>query len=773
MRMGITFRFGAALIAVALATAFATAFAANGYFSTMIARAEKNELESRFAQLNAAVEASARQAEAMASLVAALPGVAEMVETGERAGLAERMVPVFQRLARPYGIEQFQFHLPPATSFLRTHAPAKFGDDLSRIRETVVRTNTDKKPTHGLEIGVAGLGVRGVVPLWAGERHVGSVEFGLSFGKPFFDAFKAAHGVDATLLLPDGGGFKTFAGTAAASRLSPDEVRQAMNGTAVVRAIEQDGQRLAILGQAVSDFSGKPFGVIELAMNSDAYGRQLHDAHRTIAVLMLVTLVVAVLIGLLLARTITRPIRALTAAMDRISRRDFAVELQGADRTDEIGHMARAVAVVRDEAGKLAALEAEQARLVGELQANDQTLRRSLHAQLHGVVEAAIQSNEAGVVLAKMMGEVHKAARESQVIAAAIEEMVTSVNTIASNAEVAATEAGDAEAAARDGVVAAGTARQATETLTGAVADVGGKIGALAEASQQIGAIIDQIEAIAAQTNLLALNATIEAARAGEAGKGFAVVAGEVKSLANQTSRATVDIRARIATLAEDMAAAIAAMDDSTRAAHLGHDAVDQVTARLEAIAGRVDGVTGHMRDIAAILSQQSAATTEIAGGSGRIAELSGRNLEEIADVLTAMEKAATVLDQRVEDFARDRSASTVIAIAKNDHVRFKRGVVGRLLERNALTAERLSDHHGCRLGQWYDKVDDPALLSQPAFQQLAEPHRRVHDHGKRALECHAQGDLDGANAQVDLMNVASHEVLELLDALGQGLSEG
>ena len=772
MRMGIAVRFGVGLVGISLASAVIIGLAVNSYFGTMIAQAEKAELRAHFDQLVETIDASSRQAEAMAALIATLPGVGQKVENGERESLAAQMVPVFQALAKPYGIEQFQFHTPPATSFLRAHQPAKFGDDLSAIRATIIRTNAKAAPTRGLEIGRAGLGVRGVVPLRVDGRHIGAVEFGLSFGQQFFDDFKAAHDIDAGLLLPDGDGFKLFAATFKSSRLGPDEIRQALAGTPVVRTISENGLRVTVLGHAVKDFSGKPFGVAEIVMDGQAYAQQLSDVHRTIFLLVGATTIVTALVSIFLARGIAAPIVQLTGAMERISNHDFSGTLSGTERSDEIGHMARAVAVVRDEAKKLAWMETEQKRLMSDMEANQKTLRHSMRAQLAGVVEAAIQSNEAGVVLSKMMGDVRKAAQESQAIAAAIEEMVASVNTIAQNSEIAAEEAVDAETAARDGVNDADTARRATETLTGAVDDVGGKITNLAEASQQIGAMVDQIEAIASQTNLLALNATIEAARAGEAGKGFAVVAAEVKGLANQTGRVTEDIRHRIATLTQEMAAALKAMDESATAATQGREAVDQVTGRLSAIAERVDSVTGHMRDIAGILTQQSAAAAEIGGGSARIAVLSNRNLDEISDVLEAMQKAAAVLDQRVEDFSSDKSAEAIIEIAKNDHVRFKRTVVDRLLERSDITAARLSDHHSCRLGQWYDSIQDPRITQNPAFTQLADPHQRVHAHGKKALELHARGDLDGANVEVEQMNHASHEVIAGLDQLGRALNQ-
>ena len=87
-----------------------------------------------------------------------------MLADRNRDGLAAQFVPEFAELKKQYGIQQFQFHLAPATAFFRVHQPAKFDDDLSSFRKTVVETNTTLKPAVGLEGGVGGIGIRGVVP---------------------------------------------------------------------------------------------------------------------------------------------------------------------------------------------------------------------------------------------------------------------------------------------------------------------------------------------------------------------------------------------------------------------------------------------------------------------------------------------------------------------------------------------------------------------------------------------------------------------------------
>ncbi|OAN46665.1 hypothetical protein A6A04_06050 [Paramagnetospirillum marisnigri] len=769
--MGIAARFGTALVAMSVGTAALMGWVTSRHAASLIEQAEHRELLGRFEQLVDAIDGSASQARAMAALVANLPGVPHLVASGQRDVLAAQMVPPFKAMAKEFGIEQFQFHLPPATSFLRVHSPAKFGDDLSAIRQTVVQTNTTRTSTKGLEYGVAGLGVRGLMPLMDEGRHVGSVEFGLSFGQPFFADFKASFGVDVALHVKGKDGFKPFAGTIATSNLTEAEIIAAMEGRDVLKAQENaSGGRIAVLARAVKDYSGKPLGVAEIAMDASHYASQLAEAHRIMAMLLVGAVLVSLAVGTWLSRNITRPILAMSSAMDRIAKRDFDVDVHGLDRADEIGHMARAVEVVQQEVRRTVALEEAQARAMEQLEAGQKDLRDGMQLQLEGVVEAAIQSNEAGVVLARMVGSIRQSSEQSQSIASAIEEMVASVHTISESSEIAAQEASDAENAAKSGVAATAAARHAMDSLLGAVAAVGDKIESLGAASGQIAAIIDQIEAIAGQTNLLALNATIEAARAGEAGKGFAVVAGEVKTLANQTAKATVDIRDRIQGLTTEMGEAQAAMRRSRAAAEEGMGAVGEVTGGLEAIAGRIDGVTQRMHEIATILGQQSAAAAEVSSATASIATVSQTNLEEISKVIGSMAEAATVLDKRAEDFAKMGTAETLLQVAKNDHVRFKRSILDRILGLNSLTSSQLSDHHTCRLGKWYDNLVDERLTRLPAYTALQEPHQRVHAHGKRALDLHAQGDTEGAMAEVERLNQASREVLDLLEEMSGAL---
>jgi methyl-accepting chemotaxis protein len=320
-------------------------------------------------------------------------------------------------------------------------------------------------------------------------------------------------------------------------------------------------------------------------------------------------------LGWLLVSGVSTPLQAITQAMERLAHHDLATEIVGRNRKDEIGAMAGAVQVFKDsmvEADRLAeqqrAEQAQKEKRAQRIEAINANFDRDAARALDVLSGAADElRNTSG----KMSNNADLASKQAGAVAAAAEEASTNVQTVASAAEELSASIQDisrqvvqSSAIAGQAVTEAG---QTTETMRG-----------LSEAAQKIGEVIRLINDIASQTNLLALNATIEAARAGEAGKGFAVVASEVKSLANQTARAT-----------EDISAQVTAMRNATSAAS-------------EAIA-RIDKTIGNMNEIstsiAAAMEEQGAATQEIA-----------RNVQEAARGTAEVTNNIVGLNQIVED---------------------------------------------------------------------------------------------------------------------------
>lgn len=479
-------------------------------------------------------------------------------------------------------------------------------------------------------------------------------------------------------------------------------------------------------------------------------------------------LMLAIFLIWLIQARILKAVIGLASAIERVTNHDFTTPVIGLNRKDEIGHMARAIDVFRQRSEVMHQIEQARALHLDELSKREAALAGDARGHLRGIVSAAIESNEAIVIFARMQRDIHDISVHSGHMAQQVGALTSSVNTVAETGETVAMDARSAEEAASTGSTFAARAYESMEAIYRSVSAAESQVTTLSKESEQIGTIVDQIEAIAAQTNLLALNATIEAARAGDAGKGFAVVASEVKILATQTSRATEDIRARIEHLRSDMAAIVATMQGSADTVAEGRSVMSSLRDQLSAMAGRVVGVTAKMQDIAGNLAQQAENCQEVAQDTDSIAMVAQRGAREIHNVLEAMHKAGQMLEQRVEMFARTGESRALVEVARNDHIAFKRRVVEAVMGRNDLTADKLSEHTACRLGRWYLTVEDPLVRNCSAYKRLDEPHRRVHEHGKAALRCHAAGNHDAALAEVDQLNQASHDVLMLLAEIGE-----
>jgi methyl-accepting chemotaxis protein len=298
------------------------------------------------------------------------------------------------------------------------------------------------------------------------------------------------------------------------------------------------------------------------------------------------------------SRGVARPITAIHAVMTRLSQRDLSGDIPYASRRDEIGDMARTIAVFKQNAVDRIRLEAEQK----ETDARAVTTRKNEMHQLADKFEAAVgnivntvssASTELEATATTLMHTADTTQQLSNSVAEASEQASANVQSVASATDEMSQSVNEISRQVQESSRIAGEAVKQAETTDA-------RIGELSKAASRIGDVIKLITAVAEQTNLLALNATIEAARAGEAGRGFAVVASEVKALASQTAKATDEIGAQIAS-----------MQSATR---------DSVAA-IKEIGGTINRVSEIATMIAAAVEEQGAATQEISRNVQQAAE--------------------------------------------------------------------------------------------------------------------------------------------------------
>ncbi|MCT4656639.1 MAG: methyl-accepting chemotaxis protein [Cohaesibacter sp.] len=389
---------------------------------------------------------------------------------------------------------------------------------------------------------------------------------------------------------------------------------------------------------------------------------------------------------------------------------------------------------------------------------------------LRNLASTVINVNNISLDMAVLSRNTRKATDSGQAISAAVTQLVSSTEQISDNSEKTAALAQQTNETVAEGLSVMNTASSAISNMADASTQTAQSLSDLQQAAEQISGFLSVIESISSQTNLLALNATIEAARAGQAGKGFAVVASEVKELATQAAKATDDISDRINALTQGMKTIQGAIEGSQEAVSHGQEAISGANGLMEQIGTQVSEVSHSMQEVASILGQQTEASQEIAKSVTGVADLSSENEVTLSEMVGALQESNDQFSNSAGAWFEGNSHRSLCEMAKIDHILFKKRVVDTVMGRGDWKASEVPDHHSCRLGKWYDGINNPHICAHSVFKSLVEPHERVHEAAKRTLEHHANQDYEATFECLKEVDVASKEVLEELENLSQAL---
>ncbi len=338
---------------------------------------------------------------------------------------------------------------------------------------------------------------------------------------------------------------------------------------------------------------------------------------------------------LIVLKGIVKPITGMTAAMGRLAAGDLDVEVEGVDRKDEVGQLARSLQVFKDnaiEGRRMAALqEAENEAKMRRAQRLDDLTKTFEGSSTELVRSLSAAATEMEATSGSMSATAEQTNQQAVMVATAAEQTSANVQMVAASTEELASSVSEiSRQVSESSKIAEAAVEEARR------ADV--IVQSLAHSAQKIGDVVALINDIASQTNLLALNATIEAARAGEAGRGFAVVAAEVKELASQTSRATNDISAQISEI---------------------QGATAQAVEALRGIGGTINNINQIAYTVAAAVEEQGAATHEIARNVQQAAQgtqLVTSNIEQVKEAASVTGAASSQVLAAAQELAQHSS---------------------------------------------------------------------------------------------------------------------
>jgi len=729
------------------------------------------ELEQQYAssilqKTELALESAYDQSEALVQALEHNPDIIKAFAEGDRELLGTLLAPLFSSWEKEYDIAQLQFITPDVNSFYRAHQPDKYGDNLD-FRQGLSQVIHTQQPLTIVESGVAGYGLRCIIPLWEQDRFLGACEVGISLNKVVEKALKDQPGSYSLYSLSSSEPQKLWGEDANVS-LVPADLDKLHNGQPFFR--NSPDNKFTLLMLPIKSTNNETIAYVQGEVSRDSILQAEKDAQsRTLIALILALLILCGSIYVLLHRALQN-LKPLQEAMQAVSNGDLTKIVTLTSRQDEIGQVTNNFDQLLN---KIKTVFRQLFTTTSNLTSNAAFMNDVTYSSVSKLNLSITELQELG----KHLVEVGKNLKQAD----------TGVEEIASAAQMVAEQTQNMQVSY---IALSDVARSGKENLNQVVESIdnlkASSLSTIESArdlegiSRDIGAISSTIMAVSDQTNLLALNAAIESARAGEHGRGFSVVAEEVRKLAEETALYARQISDLISNVQTHISSFVNQIESMAEIIDDGNKTTTGVVQKLEEIVNHVVTVERSVYDISAAMEEQSASSQEISAVVNSVTEVSENLLESLGHTIQHIREQVDNFSEltRISDETNQISDSlrviiqqyrlpdeAVLTQVKDDHRNFVRKYEFIVSQKLHHDPAQVVDHHNCRLGKWYANVTDTATL-QLFDEYAAGPHEEIHSLARQAVILSNEGRHQEALEVIAKMYQYSDQIIAAIDQL-------